>query len=211
MNGKEMFEEVAARLDDLEGTPIATLSDLVTREGACMRIQAGTEEPTWMSDKATDRELAANICAGCPVTEECLELEFRTAGFTTLGVWGALADDDRRATYLAWLQRREDRSRRQGGAGGVMLEHWAPLETGPVSVHAPYMSYPDGPYRYEGSGERYAALLEPLHGVPLGAYDQRILHWLTGWDITVVAVVVSLLWRARRAAVQQGQDRSESR
>ena len=199
MNDEEMFEEFAAQLDDLEGAPIVTLSDLVTREGACMRIRVGTEEPTWMGDKATDRELAANICAGCPVPDECLELEFRTAGFTTLGVWGALAEDDRRAAYLAWLQRREDRSRRHGGEGGVMPEHWAPLETEPVSVHAPYIAYPDGPYRYEGCDERYAALLEPLRGVQLGAYDQRILHWLTGWDISVV---VSLLWRVRHA----GQD-----
>ncbi|MGH4007667.1 MAG: WhiB family transcriptional regulator [Pseudonocardiaceae bacterium] len=107
MNDEEIFEEVAARLDDLEGAPIGTLFDLVTREGACMRIDVGTEEPMWTGDKATDRELAATICVGCPVTDECLELEFRTAGLTTLGVWGALAEDDRRAGYLAWLQRRE--------------------------------------------------------------------------------------------------------
>lgn len=106
MNDEEFFEEVTTRLDDLEGVPIGTLFDLVTREGACMWIDVGTEEPTWMGDKAADRELAANICAGCPVTDECLELEFRAAGFTTLGVWGALAEDDRRVTYLAWLQRR---------------------------------------------------------------------------------------------------------
>lgn len=107
MNDKESFEEVAARLDDLEGVPIGTLFDLVTREGACMWIDVGTEEPTRTGDKATDRELAANICAGCPVADECLELEFRTAGLTTLGVWGALAEDDRRAAYLAWLRRRD--------------------------------------------------------------------------------------------------------
>jgi WhiB family transcriptional regulator, redox-sensing transcriptional regulator len=111
MNDEEIFEEVAARLDDLEGAPIVTLSNLVTREGACMSIHMGTEEPIWMGDKATDRELAAHICAGCPVPDECLELEFRTAGFATLGVWGALAEDDRRAAYLAWLRRRGGRSR----------------------------------------------------------------------------------------------------
>ena len=107
MNDQESFEEVAARLDALEGVLIETLFDLVTREGACMRIHAGTKEPTSTDDKVTDREVAATICEGCPVTDECLELEFRTAGFTTLGVWGALAEDDRRAVYLAWLQRRE--------------------------------------------------------------------------------------------------------
>jgi WhiB family transcriptional regulator, redox-sensing transcriptional regulator len=107
MNDEELVEEVAARLDDLAGTPIRTLFDLVTSEGVCMWIDVGTEEPTSMGDKVTDRELAATICAGCSVADECLELEFRTAGFTTLGVWGALAEDDRRAVYLAWLQRRE--------------------------------------------------------------------------------------------------------
>jgi WhiB family transcriptional regulator, redox-sensing transcriptional regulator len=107
MNDEEFVKKVAARLDDLAKTPIKTLFDLATGEGACMGIQVGTEEPTWMGDKATDRELAATICAGCSVADECLELEFRTAGFTTLGVWGALAEDDRRAVYLAWLQRRE--------------------------------------------------------------------------------------------------------
>jgi WhiB family redox-sensing transcriptional regulator len=201
---EEFFEEVAARLDDLEEAPIVRLSNLVRREGACMWIHVGTEEPTWMGEKATDRELAATICAGCTVVDECLELEFRTAGFTTLGVWGALADDDRRATYLAWLRRRE--------AGSAMKpEHSGPLETEPVSVHAPYIAYPDGQYRVEDAEERHAALLEPLRGVALGAYDQRILHWLLGWDISVVAVVVSLLWRARHAAAQEGRDGGESR
>jgi WhiB family transcriptional regulator, redox-sensing transcriptional regulator len=107
MNDWESFEEVATRLDALEGVPLGTLSDLVRREGACMWIDLGTEEPMWTGDETTDRALAATICADCPVVEECLELEFRTAGLNTLGVWGALAEDDRRATYLVWLQRRD--------------------------------------------------------------------------------------------------------
>jgi WhiB family redox-sensing transcriptional regulator len=107
MSDEEFFEEVTARLDDLETVPTDTLFDLVTCEGVCMWIGLSVEEPTWTGDKATDRELAAKICAGCPVADECLELEFRSTGFTTLGVWGALAEDDRRASYLAWLQRRE--------------------------------------------------------------------------------------------------------
>jgi WhiB family redox-sensing transcriptional regulator len=108
MNDEEFFEEVTARLDDLEGSPTESLFDLVTREGACMWVDLSIEEPTWTGDKTTDRELAANICGGCTVADECLELEFRSTGFTTLGVWGALAEDDRRAIYLAWLQRRDE-------------------------------------------------------------------------------------------------------
>lgn len=92
-----------------------------------------------------------------------------------------------------------------------MPVHLAPLETEPVSVHAPYTVYPDGQYRFEDDKERYAALLEPLHGIPLGAFDRSILRWLTGWEVSVVAVVVSLLWRARYAAAGEGQDGGESR
>jgi hypothetical protein len=99
-----------------------------------------------------------------------------------------------------------------GGEGGVMTQHLAPLETEPVSVHAPYIVYPDGQYRREDADERRTALLEPLHGVALGVYDLRILQWLIDWDISVVAVVVvSLLWRVRHVAGQQGRDGGESR
>lgn len=104
MNNEEL-RETAAQLDDLETLTIGTLFDLVTQQGMCMRIHVA-EEPTWMGNTATDRELAVHICAGCPVPDECLELEFRTSGLTTLGVWGALAETDRRGVYLAWLQRR---------------------------------------------------------------------------------------------------------
>jgi WhiB family redox-sensing transcriptional regulator len=106
MSDEEFFEEIAARLDDFKEVPIGTLLHLVTRDGTCMWIDVGIGKPMWTESKATDRDLAAHICAGCPVVDECLELDFRTAGTTTLGVWGALAEDDRRATYLAWLRRR---------------------------------------------------------------------------------------------------------
>ena len=72
-----------------------------------MWLDVSADQPMWTGDMMTDRQLAAIICAGCPVVDECLELEFRSTGLTTLGVWGALAEDDRRAIYLAWLQRRE--------------------------------------------------------------------------------------------------------
>lgn len=82
-------------------------------------------------------------------------------------------------------------------------EQWALLEAEPVSVHAPFVLYPDGQYRYEPAGERRAALLAAVGGVVLGAYDERILTWLAGWEVSTVAVVVSLLWRACQAAVQR--------
>jgi hypothetical protein len=87
----------------------------------------------------------------------------------------------------------------------------APLEIEPVSVHAPFVCYPGGQYRYADVEERRAALLAPLRGVRLGAYDQRTLDWLAGWEVSTVAVVVSLLWRARHAAVpQSGPEGGES-
>jgi hypothetical protein len=84
-----------------------------------------------------------------------------------------------------------------------MGERLAPLDREPVSVHAPFVCYPGGQYRHEPFDERRAALLAALHGVQLGAYDERIVQWLAGWDVPVVAAIVSLLWRARHAAAQR--------
>jgi hypothetical protein len=83
-----------------------------------------------------------------------------------------------------------------------MSEPLASLEREPVSVHAPFVSYPSGRYRHEPAEERQAALLAALGGVQLGACDEHIVHWLAGWDVPVVATIVSLLWRARHAATQ---------
>lgn len=93
------------RLDRLRRVPLAVLTDLVLRDGACMwPVSAG--EPSWLSEQLTDRELADRICGGCNVRDECLELELRTAGPATVGVWGGLTDDDRRALYPHWERRR---------------------------------------------------------------------------------------------------------
>jgi hypothetical protein len=86
-----------------------------------------------------------------------------------------------------------------------MRESLAPLDCEPVSVHAPFVSYPHGQYRHEPTEQRKTALLGALHGVALGAYDQRIVCWLASWDVPVVAAVVSLLWRASHAAIQQSR------
>jgi hypothetical protein len=92
-----------------------------------------------------------------------------------------------------------------------MREPLAPLDREPVSVHAPFISYPGGQNRHEYPEERRAARRAALDGVQLGAYDQRILHWLAGWDVPIVAAVVSLLWRARHAARQDRRGGGESR
>lgn len=96
---------IAWRLDRLRWVPGADLAELVWREGTCLWVCA--DEPSWHGEELTDRQLAAWLCAGCPVQDECLELELRTAGEHTVGVWGALAEDDRRAVYPHWLERGE--------------------------------------------------------------------------------------------------------
>jgi WhiB family redox-sensing transcriptional regulator len=80
-----------------------------------MWIYATESEPEWTCVDLTDRELAARICEGCSVRLACLELELRTAGMNTLGVWGALSETDRKALYPLWLARR---GRSGSGDGG---------------------------------------------------------------------------------------------
>jgi hypothetical protein len=81
----------------------------------------------------------------------------------------------------------------------------APLDRAPVSVFAPFVSYPAGRYRPEDAAERRAALMAALGWVELGAYDQRIVRWLLDCEVPVVATVISLLWRARHAAAAQAR------
>lgn len=103
------FEELAAQLDRFAHVPDDVLLEIVTRGGSCMWLLANDLEPDWLGDDLTDRELAARICGGCTVRWACLELELRTAGDQSLGVWGALPAEDIRALYPVW------RARRQGG------------------------------------------------------------------------------------------------
>ena len=98
---------IAWQLDRLRWVPRDVLDVLVRRDGACMWPAASDDQPEWLDEAADDRQLAARICAGCPVQDQCLELEFREAGETTTGVWGALSEDDRRAVYPHWLARGE--------------------------------------------------------------------------------------------------------
>jgi hypothetical protein len=77
----------------------------------------------------------------------------------------------------------------------------APLDRKPVSVRAPFVSFPCGRYRHEHAQERLAA----LEAVELGAYDERVLEWLASWDVPIVADVVSLLLRVCKAATHQAR------
>jgi WhiB family transcriptional regulator, redox-sensing transcriptional regulator len=92
-------------LDVLAIVPDDVLADLVRRYGRCLWEITTGDPPGWPGDDEPDRELAARLCAGCPVRRECLEFELRTAGADTVGVWGGLNEHDRRALHAIWSAR----------------------------------------------------------------------------------------------------------
>jgi WhiB family redox-sensing transcriptional regulator len=102
---EDRLADIAARLDRLVNVPTDVLADIVMANGACVWCYGEGDPPPLTGQDTPDRELAARICAGCPVQDECLELELRYAGRDTVGVWGALAEDDRRALYPLWRAR----------------------------------------------------------------------------------------------------------
>jgi WhiB family transcriptional regulator, redox-sensing transcriptional regulator len=109
---------IAWRLDRLRQVPHDVLAEIVLRDGLCVQAYADGEPPQLTGNDTADRELAARLCAGCPVQDECLELELRMSGDQTTGVWGALAEDDRRALYPYWRRLRghaEDTDDPEGG------------------------------------------------------------------------------------------------
>lgn len=98
---------IAWQLDRLRWVPTGALDEIVRHHGLCFWAYRDGEPPGLVGVDTPNRELAARFCAGCPVPDECLELELRTAGDQTVGVWGALPDEDRRALYPHWLRRGE--------------------------------------------------------------------------------------------------------
>jgi WhiB family redox-sensing transcriptional regulator len=96
--------EVVKRLTRLRRVPSGVLAEIVAVDGACLEISADDGPARWLYEDGTDRELAARLCRGCPVQWECLELELRMFGEQTVGVWGALGEDDRRALVPYWRQ-----------------------------------------------------------------------------------------------------------
>jgi WhiB family redox-sensing transcriptional regulator len=111
------FERRAAELDGLAAVPAEVLQGLVEQGGTCWwEVMNG--DPPCIGDVAMpDWALAARMCAGCPVQRECLELELRTAGAATAGVWGGLCEVDRRALHTA-LRRRRARTTHTDSDGG---------------------------------------------------------------------------------------------
>jgi WhiB family transcriptional regulator, redox-sensing transcriptional regulator len=108
------YDAIAAGLDRWQPVPTEVLSDVVTRHGLCLQGLWPAQEP----DSTNDRELATLLCAGCPVIDECLELELRSAGASTAGVWGAMPEDDRRALHRVWQRHREHQPTSDDQEGG---------------------------------------------------------------------------------------------
>jgi WhiB family redox-sensing transcriptional regulator len=106
-NGKSV-QEMAAELDGLAVIPTEVLADWVTARGRCLWETTFGEPPEWSGEDEPDRELAHQLCAGCPVWAECLEFELRVGGTDSVGVWGALNTDDRLALHKVWSSRRRD-------------------------------------------------------------------------------------------------------
>lgn len=102
------YTAIARHLHRFRAVPDDVLWTVVTRDGLCfwaydrseMRPLVGLDEP--------DQALAEALCAGCPVVDECLELELRVAGEDTVGVWGAMAERHRRDLYPVWQAHRTD-------------------------------------------------------------------------------------------------------
>ena len=111
------FERRAAELDGLAAVPTELLLDLVEQCGTCWWEVMSGDPPNIGDEAMPDRALAARMCAGCPVQRECLEVELRTAGVETTGVWGGLCEVDRRALHTA-LRRRRARATHTDSAGG---------------------------------------------------------------------------------------------
>lgn len=80
------------------------------------------------------------------------------------------------------------------------------IPTGPIEVE-PYGAIqtppPDAP-RGTATAVLKAELDKALEGIELGAYDQRIVEWLAGWEAPTVTTVCSLLFRARAAGQRDG-------
>ncbi len=99
MNHTDRLKKIAAQLDRLRHVPTDVLARIVDRHDSCLWIHNPGDPPETTGTGDTDRELAAQLCADCPVYEECLELELRTAGDETVGVWGGMTEQDRRDLY----------------------------------------------------------------------------------------------------------------
>lgn len=104
--------ELVRRLRRFREVPDAVLADIVWWHGCCVtRFLEGRPVPPFCElaegSEEPDRALAEWLCAGCPVVDHCLELELRTLGAATVGVFGGLTEAERREVHRLWLADRD--------------------------------------------------------------------------------------------------------
>ena len=105
------------------------LTTVVVRRGLCLWGLWPEQEPDWEDCAPSDRALAKRLCEGCPVIDQCLELELRNAGMSTTGVWGATCEDDRRALHPIWRRRRQQQEpERSGRRADAMTVNLTPTQ-----------------------------------------------------------------------------------
>jgi hypothetical protein len=86
-----------------------------------------------------------------------------------------------------------------------------PIETDPTGVLAAVADRYVDAERVDPAGEVARAMLqESLSRVVLGAYDRRIVAWLSGWDQPTIATVASLLRRSWTAGVEDGRGEADT-
>jgi hypothetical protein len=89
-----------------------------------------------------------------------------------------------------------------------MSDPRTPLD-GPLTHDPTAAMYQTGQGTYPEARERCDGMLAAaVEGLHLGAWDRQILTWLTIKDMSVVATIASLLWRARHAGPPGCPDRS---
>jgi|GEM_PF-3381283 len=102
MSGRADVSAVVARLRRLRFVDDDALGAAVRGAAACLEVGTDGTAPGWLHDEYTDPGRAARMCAGCPVRDECTELELRLVGDRAVGLWGALGEDGRQALYRVW-------------------------------------------------------------------------------------------------------------
>lgn len=98
-----------ARLRRLRHVPDVALAEIVAAYGLIRRPLHDDPAATVANAADADRELAGRLCEGCPVLDECLELDLRWMADRTLGVFAGLTEADRRALYPLWAIERGER------------------------------------------------------------------------------------------------------
>jgi hypothetical protein len=63
---------------------------------------------------------------------------------------------------------------------------------------------PDDPHDWPAFNQRQILDACAAAGVYLGAYDHRIIEWLTGWEPATCAVIAGLITRAHAAGQDTG-------